>query len=393
MKRPMLACVSVVLLLGLAGSAAAETVKVGMITSASGPFGTWGAQMMAGVRIYQEQHGKSVDGNEIEILLRDDGGPNPGRAKQLAEELVLREKVRFLTGFTFSPNALAVADLITQAKIPTILANAATGFIPRKSPYFVRVSFSLAQQAGPLGEWAAKHGYKTVDAVVADYVSGTDSFDAFNKSYTAGGGKILNLIKVPVDIIDFSPYYQRVLQDKPQAMFGFGTGGANSLLMMRTWSERLKPADIGYLGALGVQQGDLTRIGEPALGIISTTNYPEHADNPINKALWESWKKDFPDQPDFFPDIATCATYDAMELIYRAVAKFGPKVSGDEAIGLYKGMQVDSPRGSFTIDPKERDIIQDIVIQKVEKRDGIIQNVPFDVIRQVKDAWKEEHPE
>src|SRR5476649_288025 len=166
MKRLMLACVAA-LLWGLAGGAVAETVKVGMITSASGPFGTWGAQMMAGVRIYQEQHGKSVNGNEIEVILRDDGGPNPGRAKQLAEELVLRDKVRFLTGFVFSPNALAVADLITQAKIPTIITNAATGFITRKSPYFVRVSFSLSQEAGPLGTWAAKNGYSPVDAVVA----------------------------------------------------------------------------------------------------------------------------------------------------------------------------------------------------------------------------------
>jgi branched-chain amino acid transport system substrate-binding protein len=163
--------------------------------------------------------------------------------------------------------------------------------------------------------------------------------------------------------------------------------------MMRTWSERLKPSDIGYLGALGVQQGDLTRIGDPALGIISTTHYPERADNPLNKALWEAWRKDFPDRSDFFPDIATVAVYDAMELIYRAVAKFGPNVTGDQAVGFFKGMQVDSPRGSFTIDPKERDIIQDIVIQKVEKRDGIIVNVPFDVIKNVKDAWKEEHPE
>jgi branched-chain amino acid transport system substrate-binding protein len=392
MKRSMLACVPA-LLLALAGGAAAETVKVGMVMSSSGPFGTWGEQSMAGIRIYQEQHGKSVNGNEIEVLLRDDGGPNPGRAKQLSEELVLRDKVKFLTGFIFSPNAVAVADLITKAKVPTIITNAAAGFITRKSPYFVRVSFTLAQQAGPLGEWAAKSGYKTVDTVFADYVSGNDSAQAFTKAYTAGGGKVINQIKVPVDVIDFSPYYQRVRQDKPQAMFGFGTGGANSLLMMRSWSERLKPNNIGYLGALGVQEGDLMTIGEPALGIISTTNYPEHGDNPLNKALWESWKKDFPDKPNFFPDIATVAAYDAMELIYRAVAKFGPKVTGDQAMEFFKGIQVDSPRGSFTIDPKERDIIQDIVIQKVEKRDGRIVNVPFDVIRNVKDAWKEEHPE
>jgi branched-chain amino acid transport system substrate-binding protein len=392
MKRLMLAGVAA-LLCAMAGGVAAETVKVGMVMTATGPFGTWGAQTMAGIRIYQEQHGKSVKGNDIEVLLRDDGGVNPGRAKQLSEELILRDKVRFLTGFVFSPNALAVAELITQAKIPTILTNAATGFITRKSPYFVRVSFSLAEEAGPLGTWAAKNGYDTVDAVVADYVSGADSADAFTKAYTRGGGKLLNLIKVPVDVIDFSPYYQRVIQDKPKAMFGFGTGGANSLMMVRTWAERLRPADIPYLGALGVYQGDLATIGDSALGVISTTHYPEHADNPLNKALWEQWKKDFPDQPTFFPDIATVAAYDAMELIYRAVEKFGPGVTGDQAMGFFKGIKVDSPRGSFTIDPKERDIIQDIFIQKVEKRDGQMVNVPFDVIKDVKDAWKEENPE
>jgi branched-chain amino acid transport system substrate-binding protein len=392
MKRLILACIPA-LLWGLVGGAAAETVKIGMIMSASGPFGTWGAQTMAGIRIYQEQHGKSVKGNDIEVILRDDGGPNPARAKQLAEELVLREKVRFLTGFVFSPNALAVADLITQAKVPTIITNAATGLITRKSPYFVRISFSLAQEAAPLGAWAAKNGYSPIDAVVADYVAGADSADAFTKAFTAGGGQLINLIKVPIDIIDFSPYYQRVLQDKPKAMFGFGTGGANSLLMVRTWAERLKPAGIPFLGALGVYQGDMMTIGDPVLGVISTTHYPEHADNALNKALWEAWKKDFADQPNFFPDIATVAAYDAMELIYRAVGKFGPNVSGDEAIGFFKGMQVDSPRGSFTIDPKERDVIQDIFIQKVEKRDGQLVNVPFDVIKNVKDAWKEEHPE
>jgi branched-chain amino acid transport system substrate-binding protein len=392
MKRSMLACV-LPLLWGLASAAAAETVKIGMVMSASGPFGTWGTQTMGGIRVYQEQHGTSVNGHEIEVILRDDGGPNPGRAKQLAEELVLRDKVRFLTGFVFSPNALAVADLITQAKIPTIITNAATGFITRKSPYFVRVSFTIPQNAGSIGEWAAKNGYKTVDAVVADYVAGTDSVEAFAKTFTAGGGKMLNTIKVPVDIIDFSPYYQRVLQDKPDAMFGFGTGGANSLLMIRTWSERLKPAGIGYLGAGGVAQGDLATIGDPATGVISTGSYPEQADNPMNKALWAAWRKDFGDDPKLVPDIATIGAYDAMELIYRAVAKFGPNVTGDQAIGYFKGMQVDSPRGSFTIDPKERDVVQNIYVQKVEKRDGVMMSIPFDVVKDVKDPWKEEHPE
>ena len=371
------------LALAIGGAARADTVKVGVIIPASGPFATWGHQTAGGVRVYQELHGKQVAGNDVDVVIRDDGGPNPARARQLAEEFVVRDRVSFLMGFAFSPNALAVADLVTRAKTPTILTNAASGSITGKSPYFVRVSFSLGQVAAPLGQWAAKSGYATVASVIADYLSGTESNAAFATSFTAGGGRVVDTIRVPLDVVDFAPYYQRVLQDKPRAMYGFGTGGANSLTMVRSWSERLRPAGIAFLGALQLQQMDLPAIGDAAIGVVSSTHYPEHADNPLNQALWRQWRKDFPD-PHSVPDIATVAAYDAMELIYRAVAKFGPTVTGDQAIGFFKGMQVVSPRGSFTIDPQTRDIVQNVYLQKVEKRNDILENVPFDVIKDVR---------
>ena len=376
----------------VAQPAAAEAVKVGLIMSVSGPWGTWGRQAMAAVRVYQELHGKSVNGNPINIILRDDGGPNPARARQLAEELILRDKVRFLAGFVFSPNVRAVADLATRSKTPTIITNASTSSNTRQSPYFVRVSFTIHQEEGTLGRWAAQNGYKTADSIFPDYVSGIDADAAFSTAYLAAGGKIISHIRVSIDVIDVSPYYRRVQDDGPRAMFGFSTGGANSLLMIRSWSERLKPAGIAYFGP-GATEGDLQTIGDGAIGVISATHYPEHADNPLNKALWSTWRKDFADQPNFLPDFSAVAMYDALELVYRAVAKFGPEVTGDQALGFFKGLTVASPRGSFTIDPKERDVIQNIYIQRVEKRGGRLINAPLAVIRDVKDPWKEAHPE
>jgi branched-chain amino acid transport system substrate-binding protein len=377
-----------------AGTAAADTVKVGLIMPFSGSYAIWGSETKGGIDVYQQLHGKSVNGHEIEIVLRDEGGIDPARSRQLAEELVLRDKVKFLTGFVFSPDAMAVADIITEAKVPTIITNAATAVIVRKSPYFVRVSFTLPQVSAPLGTWAAAHGIKSVVSVIADYVAGTDSNDAFVKTFTAGGGKVLETIKYPTTVADISPYYERVLQDKPDAIYVFGTGGTNSLMMVRTWATRLRPAGIGFIGAQQVQQTDLPKIGDAALGLVSTTHYAEHGDNPVNNALWAQWGKDFGTGTDApVPDISTCAVYDSMELIYRAVAKFGPDVTGDQAIGFFKGLTIPSPRGHITIDPKTRDVIQNIYIQKVEKRDGILVNVPFDVVKDVKDPWKEEHPE
>ena len=382
-----------VVALSWSGFAAAETVKVGLIMPFSGSYAQWGAETKGGVRIYQELHGTKVNGNEIEIIYRDEGGIDPARSKQLATELILRDHVQFLTGFVFSPDALAVADVITQAKMPTVITNAATGFIVRKSPYYVRVSFTLQQESAPLGTWAAKNGIKSVDSVIADYIAGKDSEAGFEKTYVAGGGKIIQTIKYPTTVADITPYYERVLQDKPQYIQVFGTGGTNSLMMIKTWAARLRPAGIGFIGALQVQETDLQSIGDSALGLVSTTHYPEHADNPVNKALWAQWFKDYGPNPQLVPDIATCSVYDAMELIYRAVAKFGPHVTGDQAINFYKGMTIDSPRGHITIDPKTRDVIQNIYVQRVKKVNGRLENIPFDVIKDVKDPWKEEHPE
>lgn len=379
--------------LAWAGSASAETIKVGLIMPFSGSYAQWGAETKGGVRVYQELHGTKVNGNDIEIIFRDEGGIDPARSKQLATELILRDHVQFLTGFVFSPDALSVADIITQAKMPTIITNAATGFIVRKSPYYVRVSFTLQQESAPLGTWAARSGIKTVDSVIADYISGKDSNEGFERAYTAGGGKVLQTIKYPTTVADITPYYERVIQDKPQAIQVFGTGGTNSLMMIKTWAARLRPLGIGFIGATQVQETDLPSIGDAALGLVSTTHYPEHADNPINNALRAQWFKDFGANTQLVPDIATCAIYDSMELIYRAVAKFGPQVTGDEAIGFYKGMTIDSPRGHITIDPKTRDVIQNIYVEKVEMKDGKLQNVPFDVVKDVKDPWKEAHPE
>jgi branched-chain amino acid transport system substrate-binding protein len=375
-----------------ANAAAAETVKVGLIIPFSGSYAQWGAETKGGVEVYQQLHGKTVNGNTIEIVMRDEGGIDPARSKQLATELILRDHVQFLTGFTFSPDALAVADVITQAKMPTIITNAATGFIVRKSPYYVRVSFTLQQESAPLGTWAASHGIKTVDSVTADYISGKDSEAGFVKSYIAGGGKILQEIKYPTTIADITPYYERVLQDKPQVIQVFGTGGTNSLMMVKTWAARLRPQGIGFIGALQIQESDLPSIGEAALGLVSTTHYVEHGNNPLNNALRAQWFKDFGADTQLVPDIATCAVYDSMELIYRAVAKFGPHVTGDQAIGFYKGLTIPSPRGSLTIDPKTRDVIQNIYVQKVENVNGKLQNVPFDVVKDVKDPWKEANP-
>ncbi len=383
-------CASLALLMTV-GLAAADTVKVGVVGTFSGPFARWGQQFQQAIEVYQKQHGKSVNGTDIEVLYRDDGGPDPVRAKQVTQALITRDKVNFLGGFVFTPNAVAATDLVTEAKVPMIMFNSPTAAIIRKTPYAVRTSHTLPEVAEPIAEWATQQGIKRVVTAVSDYTAGYDAEAAFIEKFKATGGEIVESIHIPLATTDFSPFFERVAQQKPDALFIFGPGGPPTVAMINTWAARLKPAGIKLLCTAETQQIDLPKIGDAAIGVVSAFHYTETVDNPLNNALKSDLVQMF--GPDTVPDLATVGAYDGMELIYRAVAKFGPKVTADQAMSLWKGLKFDSPRGPMAIDEKDGDMIQNIYLRQVEKRDGKLVNINIATFPMVRDPWKQKHPE
>lgn len=369
----------------------AETVKIGVISTFSGGYARWGEQMKQAIAVYQKQNGDSVNGNKIEIVYRDDMGPDPARSKQLAEELIQREQVQFIAGFPWSPNATGIAPVVTAAKVPTVLFNAAASVVTRQSPYFVRVSFTLPQLAAPVGSWAAKNGVKTAMTVVADFPAGVDAEVYFAKAFKAAGGDIVGSIRTPLATTDFKPTFERVLQSKPDGLFVSGPTGPGSIGMVRGWAEVLKPAGIKLFATNEITELLLPDYGPGAVGIVSAAHYTENNDSDLNKKLRADLTAMF--GAGAIPDIATVATYDGMHLIYQVVAKLGPRFNADEAMKLMAGLSFASPRGgTIMIDPKERDIVQDIDIRRVEERGGKPVNVAFDKVPMVRDLWKDDNP-
>jgi branched-chain amino acid transport system substrate-binding protein len=378
-------------LLIMSGMACAEPVKVGVIGTFSGGYARWGEQFKQAIAVYQKQHGTSVNNNAIDVVYRDDTGPAPARAKELVADLIEREKVQFIAGFPWSPNASAIAQAITDAKMPTILFNAPASVITRQSPYFVRVSFTLPQFAVPLGEWAAKHDIKRAVTVVADFPAGIDAEIYFAKAFQAGGGEILDSMRTPLATTDFKPQFERVAQKKPDALFMSAPTGPGSIAMVRAWVDLLKPIGIKLLATNEITELYLPDYGPGAVGVISAAHYTETNDSAANKALRADLSAMF--GPKAGPDIATVAAFDGMDVIYKVVEKLGPRFNPDDAMKLMAGMSFPSPRGgTITIDPQERDIVQDVDIRRVEDAAGKLVNVPFDRIRTVKDAWKVDHP-
>ena len=151
-----------------ANVAAAEPVKVGIIAPFSGPFSNFGEAWKAGIRpIEDSRQIRRRPGDRTD--LRDLTGPNPSEAKALAQELVIKDKVRYLGGVVFTPNAFAIAPVVEEAKIPTVIFNAATSSVLEKSKYLVRTSYTLPQITVPIACFALEQGVKSVVTMVSDY--------------------------------------------------------------------------------------------------------------------------------------------------------------------------------------------------------------------------------
>ena len=381
---------------GLAGPAAgaAATVKVGLILTYSGPNAEPSDPMDKAVRLFESTHAADLPhGVKFEVIRRDDTGPNPEVAKRLAQELITRDHVNVLAGVFWTPNALAIAPIATQAKVPLVIMNASGSAITRASPYIVRFSWTVWQNAYPLGQWAMKQGWHTGYTLVSDYAPGHDGEEAFTKAFTDGGGKIVGAVRVPVSNPDFAPYLQRAKDTKPDVLFNFNPGGKQAPAFMKAWRELGGDASNIHLVATPdlVTDDELPNIGDAALGIVSAGPYSVAADRPANRAFLQAWHEAY--GPASIPNNAAVAAWDGMAAILGVIERTHGDFTGDEAMAILSHWNADdSPRGPIAIDPATRDIVQNIYIRRVQKVGGRIENVEFVTIPHVKDEWKELHP-
>lgn len=374
-------------------AAAQTTIKIGIITTYSGPLAPPGITMDKGLTLYAKLHSKDLPkGVTVEIIRRDDTGIAPDVAKRLAQELITRDHVNIIGGVVYSPNALAMAPVMTEAKMPFVDMNAAAAVLTTKSPYIVRDSFTLQQISMPMGEWAAKHGYKQAYTVVSDYAPGWDAEDGFKMGIEHDGGKVVGSVRVPVQNPDFTPFLQRVKDQKPKSLFIFVPGGPQSTQMMKSYNElNLKQAGITLVTTQDLLiDSELPKMGDIPLGVVSSGSYSAAATRPANKAFVAAWHKEY--GANDVPDFLAIQGWDGMAMIYDVIKKTGGKFTGDEAMKILKNYKTsDSPRGPFMIDPLTGDVVQNVYIRRVEKVDGKLANVEFETFPMVKDPWKETH--
>src|SRR5215475_4341600 len=359
---------------------AQEPLKIGLIQSMTGAFNTVGKAAVNGAHLYVQQHGDTVAGRKIQLIVKDDA-TSPEAAKRLAQELIVNDKVQII-GAGITPSALTIAPLVTEAKIPTVIMVSGASITVDRSPFMVRTSFTLGQSSAVIGSWAIENGAKNVVTIVNDWAPGLESEGAFKERVLKGGINIVESMRVPLANPDFSPFLQRARDLAPDTIFAYFPGNQAGAFAKQFVERGMDRSGIRLIGPGDLTDDDeLPGMTDAMLGIITALHYSALHDSALNKAYVKDFEAAYGKRPNF----VSLGGYDGMHLIYEALNKTGGKADGDAMLAAMKGMKWESPRGPMSIDPETRDVVHNEYIRRVERVNGQLYNVESATVEAVKD--------
>ncbi len=378
--------------MAMSQEALAQEVKVGVVLPYTGVGAELGQQMDRGLELYLKRNADQVKPYKITLIKRDSKAPDGAGAKVAVQELLTQDKVDAIVGFSYSPDAIASAPVISAGKKLAVIINAGTSFITNMSPDFVRTSFTMWHSGYSLGVAAAKELHaKTAVVAYSDYPPGKDSLEAFKNAFEANGGKVIDAIPSggPGAVPDFTPFFQRAKEEKPDVLFVFVPAGDHATAVVKTYDALgMRAAGIKLIGPGDiVQDTKLQGMGDAAIGLTTMHHYNADLDNPQNKRFVAAWKKEY--GADSTTDFFSVGAYDGMAAIVHAVQATKGKMDGDAAVKSLLGWKFDSPQGPIMIDPETRDIIMNEYLSEVVKgKDGKLHEKQLAVVNNVKDECK-----
>ena len=323
------------------------TVKVGLLVPKSGVYAPLGRDMENGFRMYLDAAGGKLGGRSVEMVVADEGG-GPETGVPAAQKLIQQDKVTTLVGIVNSAVALGVRDLVTDARIPLIVANAGANAITgeRRSDYVWRTSFTNGEVAAALGAYVAgqvKDG--KVFLAAPDYTAGKEATAGFQEAFEAAGGSVAGTELTPFGTTtNFQPYLARIQRSGAKAVYCF-YAGAEAVAFVKQYQQFGLSSKVPlYCSGFVTEGGVLKAQGDAALGIQGSLHYSDQLDNPTN----EKFVADYSSKYGESPTVYAVQAYDAAAVLDRALAK---GTGGDAIVEGLKGIgEIDSPRGPWRFD-------------------------------------------
>ncbi len=359
---------------GLAGSAqAAEPIKIGIISHVSGPFAVGGMKYEHGIRSFLDVYGNQVGGRTIEIVSRDLAGGAPAKAKQLTEELIVRDRVSLIAGYFLSPESLAAAPTLTEAKVPGVVINGSALAITKASPFIVRPTGTMPQVMEAHAKFIHGAGRRKAYIAVSDYSPGHEVQAEFKQRFTARGGSIVGEERIALNTMDFSAVVERIAAAKPDIVELFVPNGAPSVAMTKALRARglLGRDDLMIIGQGYIDEPTLTQYDDSIIGAYDAQIYALPAAGAENEKFKAAMKARY---PDVIPSYEAASSYDAMHILFQMIrSQQGKTFNGADAVTAVTGWSYEGARGPQSIETS-RNITTNVYIRKVVKKDGRLVN-------------------
>ncbi|HET9492461.1 MAG TPA: ABC transporter substrate-binding protein [Methylomirabilota bacterium] len=322
--------------------AAAETVKIGFITSLSGPAGIIGKHMKDSVELALDHLGRKVGGLETEVIYGDDQR-KPDVGKQLADEMLKKHRVHFVSGIIWSNVMLAVAPTVTQAGTFMIGTNAGPHQLAGKMCHelFFTTSWQNDQTPEAMGKYMSDQKLTDVYAMAPNYAAGKDMIAGFKRYFK---GRILEEVYTKLGQQDYQAEISQIRARNPKAVFVFYPGDMGIQFVKQYVQAGLREQTPLY-SVYTIDEVTLPALKDVALGIFETRYWSPDLKNEANQKYISDFRKKFGYTPSFYG----AQSYDGIMLIDAAVRA----VKGDLAdkkgmIAAMRKADYRSTRGAYT---------------------------------------------
>jgi branched-chain amino acid transport system substrate-binding protein len=337
-----------------------KTIKIGFISSFSGPAAAIGNDMRNSFELALDHHGRKLGGLPVEVIYEDDQ-IKPEVGVQKTQKLIESDKVDFIVGYIWSNVLLASLKPIVDSKTFLVITNAGASQVAGElcSPYVFSTSWNNDQTPQAVGLYMNQKGVKTAFLIGPNYAAGKDMLEGVKATFK---GQILGqeLTRWP-DQLDFSAELSKARAAKPDAIFAFYPGGAGVQFITQYAQSGLK-SQIPLYTAFTIDELSLPRMKDLAVGIPGAQQWVNDLPNEANKKFVADYKAKYKSSPSFYG----AQTYDALALLESAVvAVKGDLTKKDEMRKAMEKADFKSVRGNFKFGrnhiPIQNFYLQDVV--------------------------------
>lgn len=342
-------------------AAAQSPVKIGFITTLSGPAGYLGQDVRDGFNLLVKKQDGKLGGAPVDVLVEDDG-LKPGQGKQIAERMLKNEKIKLITGLVFSNVASAVVPDALDAGAIVISPNAGPSEFAGKEcnrNYFV-MSWLTDTMQGSAGRNATELGYKRAFVLAPNYAAGKDAIAGFKRFFK---GEIVGEVYTRLDQTDYAAEMAQIRAAKPDVVFQFHPGGLGISFLRQYQQAGLLSTIPMVLAEPSMDHAILKAVGDAALGLNVSGHWNTDLDNATNKEFVAAFTKAYGRVPTMY----AAQGYDTALAIDAALKQTGGKI--DDAAAFRTAMlkaDFHATRGSFKFGANQHPV-QDWYAMKVEK--------------------------